>query len=157
MEEKKNTHRLLTILGIIGFALIITLGLLVFLVDRWLFHTWSELSYEEILFHLKSSIEGTNPEMVVHAFLFYALPGVLVLVALFVGLRFLWNKKKARIIYMVTALVLSICMMIFTVIDMQNRICLVDHLMAETSGASDEALSGSSAAAVSVPSAGSAS
>ncbi|MBE5907688.1 MAG: hypothetical protein E7278_02490 [Lachnospiraceae bacterium] len=141
MEEKKNTHRLLSILGMIGFGVIMTLGLLAFLVDRWLFHTWSELSFEEILFHLKSSIEGTNPEMVVHALLFYALPGILVLVALFVGLYFLRNYKKVRIIYVVTAMALSVGMMLFTVMDMQERIRLIDHLRAETSASDDSSIS----------------
>lgn len=115
----------------IAFSLILILGLFGFLLDRWLFNTWSELSYEEIIFHLKSSIEGTNPDMVIHALLFYVLPGIVVLAFVFVLLFLLRNKKRAKIVIVVSSLLLSFSLLIYTIFDFQKKIELVDHLTEE--------------------------
>lgn len=62
-----------------------------FFAQRYLFENWSELSVDEILFHIRTSIEGTNPEMVVYATLHYALPALALVVAL---LAVLWALRR---------------------------------------------------------------
>lgn len=119
------------IIGYVLFVPVLILGVLAFGIDRWLFHTWSELSYEEIAFHLKSSIEGTNPDMIVHAIVFYAVPVVLVCAAVIVGVILLRHRKRGKVILMSVATLLSISLFVFTLYDMQTRIQLLDHIRDE--------------------------
>ena len=133
MMCSEKLHRFLTVIVHLLFFLVLMAGLFLFLVDRWLFETWSELSYEEIVFHLKSSIQGTNPDMVVHALLFYALPGLLIMMGIGLLLYFWRNKKHNRYFLMLGATVISVSLAVFTLFDLQQRIHLLDHLSHEVS------------------------
>ncbi len=65
--SEQNRGKVFGVLRWIGLALIslfVLVFLLLFATERWLFKTWSLLDLDEIIYHISSSVEGTNPEMV---------------------------------------------------------------------------------------------
>lgn len=81
----------------------------------WLMNTWVNLSYGEIIFHVKSSIEGTNPEMVYQALIKYGIPALLIVLAVTIGNEII-RKKSKKISRIVMAIVLVIAIVFDSVI-----------------------------------------
>ena len=65
-------------IGLILLGILVLVSLLAFATERWLFQTWASLDMDEIMFHLNSSLQGTNPEMVRAYLLHYAIFALLV-------------------------------------------------------------------------------
>lgn len=110
----------------IFFALLLILfGGISYLTD-----TWKELTYQEILFHLKTSIEGTNPEMVIDGLLHYGLPVLIVFILLLVILH-LVEKKNPKIKKFVVAgmLVLLIAANVINLIRFNNSTHVITDYM----------------------------
>ena len=63
-KEKSALRKLLDGFLLILLGIFVLLSLIGFATERWLFRTWAALAMDEILFHLSSSLKGTNPEMV---------------------------------------------------------------------------------------------
>ena len=128
---KKCFHILLNIL-LFAFLFV---SLFLFFFDRWLFATWAKLSYDEIVFQMKSSVGGTNPEMVWDALLKYALPTALIFAAVLGTYIYFYKKnKKVKTILGCAVLGLGIFMTAFTVYDMQERLNIIDNLSADFLG-----------------------
>ncbi len=61
---------------------------------RYLLDNWSDLSMDELVYHMKTTIEGTNPAMIRDAILRYGLPAVLVIAAVVGTIVYFRRKKK---------------------------------------------------------------
>ena len=104
----------------IFFALLLILfGGISYLTD-----TWKELTYQEILFHLKTSIEGTNPDMVISGLVHYGIPVVLVFIAMMVILHFV--KKKNPKLKTIVAVAMLLVVLVAKAV-MQKH--LIQHLL----------------------------
>ncbi len=107
MERKIKIFKIVTrvIFYILMALLIVLFGTISYLSD-----TWKELSFSEILFHLKTSIEGTNPEMIISALLRYGLPALICFIVLVFILEKVRKTKKSlfRILAIITLLFLLI-------------------------------------------------
>ena len=68
-------------------------GIALFCVQNWLFTTWDSMSADGLIYHMKSSVEGTNSDMIKDALLKFALPGILVILALTIVLILIRNRK----------------------------------------------------------------
>ena len=66
---------------------------------RYLLDNWSELSMDELIFHFKSNLKGTNPDMIRDGLLRYGLPAALIAAAVMIIYRVLRDKEKLRRIY----------------------------------------------------------
>ncbi|MBR4706922.1 MAG: sulfatase-like hydrolase/transferase [Pseudobutyrivibrio sp.] len=99
MNKKESIKaRVLKIVMYIFIAILV----IVFASFSYLRNTWPEVSYAELLFHLKTSFDGTDPAMIYSALLQYALPAVIAIVVIFVALYFI--KKHNRKFYKIVAL-----------------------------------------------------
>lgn len=76
------------------YAVLVLLALIFSFAVKWLLATWASLSYDEILYHLKAPLSGTNPKMIVEAVLRYVFPLLLIVAALVVVLVISGKKKK---------------------------------------------------------------
>ena len=100
---KQSLCVLLTILAILlaALATIITCSL------QWMFNTWSNLTMDELIYHLTSPLEGTNDAMIREYIDECIVPAVvilLVLVVIFAASR----KKKRYYAVMAGAIILSV-------------------------------------------------
>lgn len=70
--------------------------------------TWSNLSMEELVFHLKAPLEGTNSSMIVNYITYCVI--LTVFVAVLLAVVFVWLRKK-RNAYYITMAVTFVCSM----------------------------------------------
>lgn len=64
---------------------------------RWTFSTWKNLQLDELIFHLKVSVQGTSTDIVKSGILSVGVPTVLCLLAVLACKRCLKCKKPSRI------------------------------------------------------------
>lgn len=106
MSGKNIGKTLVQILFFVFTPLFIIVGALL----AYMRESWPDISYVELMFHLKTSIGGTNPEMIYSALLKYALPAVLAIVVLITA--FIVIKKKNIVIYRVVAVLATIFLIV---------------------------------------------
>ena len=64
MEKRIKDKKWLKIAGAVCSFIIITLAVLICFSIKWMFDTWTNLSMDELVYHLKAPLEGTNEEMI---------------------------------------------------------------------------------------------
>ena len=120
------------ILGYCGSILLIVLVIatsFLYWGMRYLLDNWSELSMDELIFHFKSTLEGTNPDMIRDGILRYGLPAALIAAAVIFFYRVLRGKEKLRRIYtcLILAAVAATLFMMKTELD--RKVGLTDYLV----------------------------
>nr|WP_076778355.1 GBS Bsp-like repeat-containing protein [Lachnoclostridium phocaeense] len=100
---KRALRVLLTILAVLlaVLATIITCSL------KWMFDTWSNLTMDELIYHLTSPLEGTNDAMIKEYVVKCIVPAVVILLVLAIILT-AFRKKKRYYAVMAGAIVLSV-------------------------------------------------
>jgi len=114
---------------------LLTLGLLIiascsilFFTEMWLFATWESLSVDEILYHLRTSLEGTNSSMISDYLLHYGTRELAIVVISGTAL-FLTRKRKAVYrMLMATLIAISVGAVSYAVYDLDKQIGLIDYL-----------------------------
>ena len=92
-------------------VLLITLaGLLSFSI-AWMFKTWTNLSMEELVFHLEVPLEGTNEDMIIEYIRSCAVPTVIIFFAAMVIIA-AYRKKKEYSIIVRGAMICSLAIMV---------------------------------------------
>lgn len=59
----KRGQKILKIVGIVFSIILETLAILLACSTRWMFRTWTNLSMDELVYHLTAPLEGTNTDM----------------------------------------------------------------------------------------------
>lgn len=104
---QKILKRFSRILGtILSILLTVSGAILCFSID-WMFDTWSNLSMDELMFHLTAPLEGTNEEMVQNYINVCVVPAVLMLIFIIV-LYIAWRKRKQYYVVMCVGIVLPL-------------------------------------------------
>ncbi|SHJ49263.1 sulfatase-like hydrolase/transferase [Pseudobutyrivibrio xylanivorans] len=83
------------------FYFLTAILVILFAAFSYLRNTWPEVSYSELLFHLKTSFDGTDPQMIYSALLHYAFPAVIAIVVIFIIMHII--KIKHRKLYRIIA------------------------------------------------------
>ncbi len=102
-------------LGTIFTVLIGFLAMLIFRSAFWMLKTWNHLSMEELVFHLKSPLQGTNEGMIkdyIVSCLIISIVVAVVLVAVFIYIR---HNRLAHHITVLTTLVISALTIILSI------------------------------------------
>ena len=90
-SQEKSSKKFLRILLYILISILSFIALLWIFSVHWIFTTWSHLSMEELVYHLKTPLEGTNQSLIISFLLQCLLPTVFILI-LFILIR----KKKGN-------------------------------------------------------------
>ena len=127
------------IVGYFFLFLLVFLGVLLVFTVKWLLKTWGLLTIDEIVYHLKASLDGTNPEMIKEYILNYGLMAFLVAVALFAGLFVIYRyaprfMKKAVIAYI---LIGAVCIS-YAVIDFDTHLHVFAYVKQEIWGSDED-------------------
>jgi phosphoglycerol transferase len=91
------------------FYILIALLILLFAVLIYMRNTWPYVSYAELLFHLKTSFDGTNPEMIYQPLLQYGVPAVFGFIVITLILKAV--RKNNQCLYRVVALVMLLVLL----------------------------------------------
>lgn len=114
-------RKILTIMGTILTVLLIVLATIVCFSIQWMFDTWSNLTMDELMFHLTAPLDGTNQGMIKEYLNICIVPAVLVLIViviLFIGCR----KSKKYYIVMGASIVGALCISIGSIQDAWNKL-----------------------------------
>lgn len=104
---KKVLRLFFIILGTILSIFLTVLGTFLCCSISWMFNTWSNLSMDELVFHLTAPLEGTNEEMIKEYLDLCVVPAILTLLLLFV-LYAAWRNRKKYYIVMSVGILLPL-------------------------------------------------
>ena len=136
--EKSALRKVIRVIPLIPLGVFVLFGLIGFATERWLFHTWTALAMDEILFHLSSSIKGTNPEMV-HAYILHYGVYIVLAFALFVVSMVLTKRNRIlRILSVCFWIALSLGLLEFSLYDLDRRTGLRDYLVQSSAPAQEQ-------------------
>ena len=109
MKKKLTTAgHLLSLFGLL-------LAVLLLFAQNWLFKSWESLSADEVIYHTKVSLGGTNPGMIAELAFQYLLPGLLVF-AVLAFMAFWLKKKESPLRRMIYKLYFLLALMLFVII-----------------------------------------
>ena len=129
-------HRVLRYVGVTFCCIVAVLGVVLFFTEKWLLRTWSDLSPDEIIYHLNTPLTGTNGDMVWG----YIFPwGIieLVIIAIVIGAVVFFRKNMIVQVGASVFFALVACVMLWlAVTDLEAQTGVVSYLM--NSSANDE-------------------
>ena len=107
VEIREKVKKILLIIGAILGALLSTIGTLLYFSIKWMFKTWTNLTMDELVYHMTAPLEGTNDGMI-HEYLdVCAVPAILMLL-LVVILFIAWRTKKRWYVVMGASIIVPI-------------------------------------------------
>ena len=93
MEKNTKDKNWLKITGAVCSFIVITVAVLICFSIKWMFDTWTNLSMEELVYHLTAPLEGTNEEMIWQYVRVCVVPTVLIMAGIS-ALVVLGRKKE---------------------------------------------------------------
>ena len=113
--------KILTMLGTTLAVLLMVLATIIYFSIQWMFDTWSNLTMDELVYHMTAPLEGTNEAMVSEYLSMCVAPAVLVLI-LAVVLFIAWHKKKRYFIFMGIGIAASLAVSVTVVQGAWNKL-----------------------------------
>ena len=93
VEIREKVKKILLIIGAVLGALLSTIGTLLYFSIKWMFKTWTNLTMDELVYHMTAPLEGTNDGMIQEYLDVCAVPAILMLL-LVVILFIAWRTKN---------------------------------------------------------------
>ena len=118
---------LLTIIVILFFSLSAVFAA----TSAWLFNVWSDLTVEEILFHLQVSLEGTNADMVKEYFVDYGLPCLIAIVSLILFFVLIRGTVKAYRIALLGTSLVSFGLLVFALWNLESNLGIFTYIQSQ--------------------------
>ena len=126
-DKKLFVRKLITVILLVLAGLLVLLGFALFVTERWLFQTWAALAMDEILYHLSTSVQGTNPEMIQTYIFHYGIFAVLAVMAYIVSVIVLRKRKIGRMIVVFAWIAISLALIDFVYYDVDRHIGLGEY------------------------------
>ena len=99
--------KVLTMLGTVLTVVLTALATILCFSIQWMFDTWSNLTMDELVYHLTAPLDGTNEGMIMEYLNTCVAPTLLVLV-LILMLFIAWRKKKKYYVVMGVGMIASL-------------------------------------------------
>ncbi len=99
---KNTVWKGLTILLSILVIVLSGLGIILFNASRWVMDTWGLITFDEIIFHLKVPMEGTNTDMIFD-FINQCLPAAILVMLLELAIFIAFRKRRKKYAVVCTA------------------------------------------------------
>lgn len=107
VEIREKVKKILLIIGAVLGALLSTIGTLLYFSIKWMFKTWTNLTMDELVYHMTAPLEGTNDGMIQEYLDVCAVPAILILL-LVVILFIAWRTKKRWYVVMGASIIVPI-------------------------------------------------
>lgn len=107
VEIREKVKKILLITGAVLGALLSTIGTLLYFSIKWMFKTWTNLTMDELVYHMTAPLEGTNDGMIQEYLDVCAVPAILMLL-LVVILFIAWRTKKRWYVVMGASIIVPI-------------------------------------------------
>ena len=132
-KEPKKSTRILKVTGVVVQYVLVFLAVLIASSILWMFRTWTNLNMNELMFHLQSSVEGTDMG-IIKSYIFSCLIFSIVVTGVLV-VAYLLGKKKRRLILGVS-LGSMICVAAVTIGYMWERLGITAYAKNQTTSSS---------------------
>lgn len=132
-KEPKKSIRILKVTGIVVQYILVFLAVLIASSILWMFRTWTNLNMNELMFHLQSSVEGTDMG-IIKSYIFSCLIFSIVVTGILVVI-YLIGKKKRRLILWIS-LGSMICVAAVTIGYMWERLGITAYAKNQTTSSS---------------------
>ena len=127
--ERRRIKRILSCAGRVLLMVLVAATSFLYWGMRYLLDNWSELSMDELVFHFKSNLKGTNPDMIRDGLLRYGLPAALIAAAVMIVYRILRDKEKLRRIYTVFVLAAVAATLFMMKKELDRKVGLTDYII----------------------------
>lgn len=108
MEKNTKDKKWLKITGAVCSFIVITVAVLICFSIKWMFDTWTNLSMEELAYHLTAPLEGTNEEMIWQYVRVCVVPTILIMAGISALVVFGRKKEKPYWRVIAGAVVISV-------------------------------------------------
>ena len=108
MEKNTKDKKWLKITGAVCSFIIITVAVLICFSIKWMFDTWTNLSMEELVYHLTAPLEGTNEEIIWQYVRVCVVPTILIMAGISALVVFGRKKEKPYWRVIAGAVVISV-------------------------------------------------
>lgn len=115
MEKNTKDKKWLKITGAVCSFIVITVAVLICFSIKWMFDTWTNLSMEELVYHLTAPLEGTNEEMIWQYVRVCVLPTILIMAGISALVVFGCKKEKPYWRVIAGAVVISVLAQTYSV------------------------------------------
>lgn len=107
VEIREKVKKILLITGAVLGALLSTIGTLLYFSIKWMFKTWTNLTMDELVYHMQAPLEGTNDGMIQEYLDVCAVPAILMLLLVII-LFLAWRTKKRWYVVMGASIIIPI-------------------------------------------------
>ncbi len=118
--------------GTVLTVFLLILAILTMRSGLWMLDTWENLTMDELIFHLKAPMEGTNEELISGYITTCLLPALAISLLFSIVLFFTHKKKIIYRILHVTAMITSLVIIILTVNHVWSNLELTGYVEAQT-------------------------
>ena len=125
--------QVLKVTGVVVQYILVFLAVLIASSILWMFRTWTDLNMNELMFHLQSSVEGTDMG-IIKSYIFSCLIFSIVVTGILVAV-YLIGKKKRRLILRIS-LGSMICVAAVTIGYMWEHLGITAYAKNQTTGSS---------------------
>ena len=131
--RRSRVRRILSCAGSVLLILLAVVTTFLYFGMRYLLDNWSELSMDELIYHFKSTLEGTNPDMIRDGLLRYGLPAALIAAGIMIIYRYTRNNKKLKRIYTVLVLASVAATLFMMKSELDRKVGLSDYIVSHLS------------------------
>lgn len=115
------------IIGTVLTVLLVALSTIICFSVKWMFDAWSNLTMDELVYHLTAPLEGTNTGMIKEYLNICVVPAILI--ALFILILFIaYRKQKKYFVVMGVGIILSLSISAFLVYKAWNELGAGDYV-----------------------------
>ncbi|SCH07211.1 Lipoteichoic acid synthase 1 [uncultured Ruminococcus sp.] len=124
MSKKKKVIMIVKGVGL----LVSTIAMLLCFSIKWMFDTWANLTMDELIYHLKAPLEGTNEDMIWDYILKCILPTIIIFIIVYVIMKMINKKGKKNGKFLGVICVVSIGVMCISIYNVWTKLDVGEYI-----------------------------
>lgn len=129
MQRDKMSKKKKVIMIVKGVGLLVsTIAMLLCFSIKWMFDTWANLTMDELIYHLKAPLEGTNEDMIWDYILKCILPTIIIFIIVYVIMKMINKKGKKNGKFLGVICVVSIGVMCISIYNVWTKLDVGEYI-----------------------------
>ena len=129
MQRDKMNIKKKAIMIVKGVGLLVsTIAMLLCFSIKWMFDTWANLTMDELIYHLKAPLEGTNEDMIWDYILKCILPTIIIFIIVYVIMKMINKKGRKNGKFLGVICVVSIGVMCISIYNVWTKLDVGEYI-----------------------------
>lgn len=129
MQRDKMSKKKKVIMIVKGVGLLVsTIAMLLCFSIKWMFDTWANLTMDELIYHLKAPLEGTNEDMIWDYILKCILPTIIIFIIVYVIMKMINKKGRKNGKFLGVICVVSIGVMCISIYNVWTKLDVGEYI-----------------------------